>query len=62
MRIIVEAEGHRIVIDEADLASWALSIPSDTEVDGDGKRKLARTHISLTGNFKEDFRPLWEAI
>lgn len=67
MKIIVEAEGNRLVIEEDDLESFGLSMPSDviqtgvTET-GYATRELGRTHISLTGIYKEGFRPAWEAI
>lgn len=62
MRIIVEAEGNRLVIEEDDLESFGLSIPSDVVRDEDGFAELGRVHISLTGIFRDDFRPRWEAI
>ena len=62
MKITVEAEGYRIVIDEEDLDDFALSMPSDIRTDAEGLREMGRVHISLTGIFKEGFRPRWEAV
>ena len=62
MRITIEAEGQRIVIDEEDLESFGLSMPSDVYVEQDGTRELGRLHVSLTGIFKEGFRPQWETV
>lgn len=63
MRIIVETEGGRLEIDEDQLESFGLSIPSDVYMDGEfNTRELGRVHISLTGIFKEGVRPEWREI
>lgn len=62
MRIVIEANGYRMTVDEADLENFGLSIPSDVYIDQDGQRELGRVHISLTGLFREGFRPQWEEI
>lgn len=65
--VTVEVSGHRLVIRAEDLDDFSLSIPSDviqtgvTE-GGAALRELGRTHISLTGIFKPDARPVWEEI
>ena len=67
MKITIETDGHRLVIDEGDLENFGLSIPSDviqtgvTEA-GYVTRELGRVHISLTGIFKDGVRPMWEEI
>lgn len=62
MKITIEADGYRVVIDEDDLESFGLSMPSDVIHGADGEVELGRVHISLTGIFKEGFRPRWEAV
>jgi|RhiMetdeSRZDD1v2_1073273.scaffolds.fasta_scaffold225350_3 hypothetical protein len=61
-RVIIEAEGFRMVIDEENLDSFGLSLPSDVYRGPDGDTELGRSHVSLTGIFKQGFRPEWEEI
>lgn len=62
MRIIVESEGYQLVIEEDMLDHFALSIPSDVHHYPGGSTELGRTHIVLTGLFKEGVRPEWREI
>lgn len=62
MKITIETNGYRMVISEDDLESFGFSIPCDVHHLPDGTKELGRTHISLTGLFKEDVRPMWEEV
>lgn len=64
VRIIVQhpESGQELVIDSDDLESFGLSLPSDVYVYEDNHRELGRTHIALTGIFKEGVRPEWKEI
>ena len=63
VKITIEAEGYRLVINDDDLDSFGLSLPRDTVVNPDGTREMyGQIGITLVGQFKEDFRPLWEEI
>lgn len=62
MKISIEAEGYRMDIDEDMFESFGLSIPSDITETSAGQVVLGRTHIALTGMFKEGVRPEWKEI
>lgn len=62
MKITIEAEGFQLVLDEDMFESWGLSIPSDVLIYEDGRKELAKMHVSLTALFKEDVRPEWRKI
>jgi hypothetical protein len=60
LKVTVEVNGQRIVIEGDQFDDFSLSIPSDVHTDADGRRELGRTHVVLVGILKEDVRPLWE--
>lgn len=63
VKIIVEVNGHRLVIDGSRFEHFALSIPSEIVTERDGnKHELGHSHISLTGQFETGYRPQWEEI
>lgn len=62
MKIIIEANGYRLELDEEMFESFGLSIPSDVFTDADGAVELARAHVALTALFKEGVRPEWKEI
>lgn len=67
MKITIEIDGYRMVIEEADLEEHCFSLPHDiieTGVTPAGyiTRKLGRGHISLTGIFKDGHQAQWEGI
>lgn len=62
MKIILEAEGLRAVVEDEMLEDFSLSVPSDVHHLPEGKKELGRTHIVLVGLLKEDVRLTWEEI
>lgn len=66
MKIVVQADGYEMVLDDDMFEQFSLSVPSDiTRVGIDGgwaETELGHTHIALTGMFKEGVRPEWRKI
>lgn len=62
MKITIEVNGFRLVVNQTDLKDIGFCLPRDVHTDIDGQKTLGQSHISFSGTFREGFQPEWEEV